>query len=71
MSLLKKCITLRSETEWTETLVNGWNKLVYENIESIKEEIEQVPGTYIPDIYGDGHAAAEIVTIINEHFNSK
>ena len=60
----KKCITIRSETEWSETLVNGWNTLLFNDIEEIKEVIEQPPGEYIADVYGDGNAAAEIAGII-------
>jgi UDP-GlcNAc3NAcA epimerase len=63
----KKCITLRSETEWTETLTNGWNTLVFDNLASIKEIILEKPGEYFPDIYGDGHAASEITEIIKNH----
>ncbi len=65
--LQKKCITLRSETEWTETLNNGWNTLVFDNIEEIKEILLNTPGYYIPDIYGTGNAAKEIVEIIKEN----
>ncbi|MEO6681661.1 MAG: UDP-N-acetylglucosamine 2-epimerase (non-hydrolyzing) [Ginsengibacter sp.] len=62
--LQKKCITLRSETEWIETLNNNWNTLVFDNIDQIKKELNIVPGLYIPDIYGTGNAAKEIVEII-------
>ena len=64
--LRKKCITVRSETEWTETLNNGWNTLVFENVDDINEELKITPGEYIPDIYGTGNAAKEIVGIIKE-----
>lgn len=65
--LKKKCITVRSETEWTETLNNGWNTLVFNRVEDIKEELNISPGEYIPDIYGTGNAAKEIVSIIKEN----
>ena len=63
----KQCITLRSETEWTETLQNGWNTLVFDDLSQVKEVLKQTPGEYIPTIYGDGHAAAEIADIIVKH----
>lgn len=62
--LKKKCITLRSETEWTETLTNGWNTLVFDHIDEIKEVLQIAPGKYTPDVYGTGNAAKEIVEII-------
>jgi len=62
--LQKKCVTLRSETEWLETLENGWNTLVYEDIENINIIIDKPCGTYMPDIYGDGNAASSIVELI-------
>jgi UDP-GlcNAc3NAcA epimerase len=63
----KKCITLRSETEWTETLQNGWNTLVFDDLTQIKTAIHQHPGDYLGPIYGDGMAAAEITDIIKKH----
>lgn len=67
--LQKKCITLRSETEWTETLVNDWNELVFEDIESLTVKVKNQPGVYVPNIYGTGNAAIEIVNRINENLN--
>ena len=65
--LKKKCITVRSETEWTETLNNGWNTLVFDHLDGIKNELKNSPGEYIPDIYGTGNAAKEIVEIIQKN----
>jgi UDP-GlcNAc3NAcA epimerase len=64
--LKKKCITVRSETEWVETLENGWNTLVFEDLESIIDEVNKQPGTYIENRYGTGKAAVEIVNHIKE-----
>ncbi|GBL35697.1 UDP-N-acetylglucosamine 2-epimerase homolog [Filimonas sp.] len=63
----KKCITLRSETEWTETLQNGWNTLVFDNLSQIVTFLQQQPGEYLGPIYGDGKAAAEITELIKKH----
>lgn len=62
----KKCITLRSETEWTETLKNGWNTLVFEDLTLIKSVLESPLGEYIENVYGDGQAATEITEIIRK-----
>lgn len=60
--LSKKCITIRSETEWTETLENDCNILVWDNISDIPELAGKAPGAFRHGIYGDGKAAAIIVT---------
>lgn len=65
--LQKQCITLRSETEWTETLVNGWNTLVFEHLNELPAVLQRSPGAYIPGIYGEGHAAEEITELILKH----
>jgi UDP-GlcNAc3NAcA epimerase len=64
--LKRKCITLRSETEWIETLKNGWNTLVFDNLEDLEQAIMIAPGEYIENIYGDGSAAVKIAAIIKE-----
>jgi len=65
--LQKKCITLRSETEWTETLQGGWNTLLFEDIDQLQQVINTKPHNYIPNIYGNGHAAEEIVRLIKDN----
>ena len=64
--LKRKCITIRSETEWVETTKNGWNTLIFEEIEKIKDIINDPPGIYTEGIYGYGAAAKEITGIILE-----
>ncbi len=66
MAAFKKCITLRSETEWSETLKHGWNTLVFEDLTQIEPILMKKPGNYIEGIYGDGHAAKQITEIIQQ-----
>tara|TARA_B110000459_G_scaffold189565_1_gene223851 strand:+ start:4216 stop:5268 length:1053 start_codon:yes stop_codon:yes gene_type:complete len=66
--LKKKCITLRSETEWVETLKNNWNVLIYEELDQMQEELEKTPFNHDELIYGDGNAAEEIYNIITNNF---
>jgi UDP-GlcNAc3NAcA epimerase len=65
--LQRKCITLRSETEWNETLRERWNILVYDNIETISSLVHEMPGIYVDGMFGDGNAAAIIVNLIKKH----
>lgn len=60
------CLTLRDETEWVETVDVGWNKLVGIQPEQVLQEWTTFsPPEEHPAIFGDGHAAKKIATIIN------
>jgi UDP-N-acetylglucosamine 2-epimerase len=59
------CVTLRDETEWVETVELGWNTLVGADRDAILRAAPAAaagprPAGH-PDVYGDGHAAAQIV----------
>lgn len=66
--LQKKCITIRTETEWVETLIGDWNSLVFEDLDSLTIEIKPDPSIYDPNLYGDGSSAELIKNIIVSHF---
>jgi len=59
------CITLRDETEWTETVDAGWNVLAGYRTDRILEAVQtfRLPLTRHP-LYGDGRAAESIAKII-------
>lgn len=68
--LKKPCITLRTETEWIETLNNNWNTLVNpsneaEIIKRLQKKIH--PGAY-HELYGDGTASQKITEILTKEF---
>ncbi len=69
--LKKKCITLRSETEWKETLLNGWNTLLFNDFFKFNSIIDEILGEHIENIYGNGKAAEEIVKIIYHNLYKK
>lgn len=61
----KPCLTLRDETEWTETVEAGWNKLVGADCHEIVRAWRnfETPAEH-PPVLGDGTAARRIATIL-------
>ncbi|MFW9882446.1 MAG: non-hydrolyzing UDP-N-acetylglucosamine 2-epimerase [Candidatus Thorarchaeota archaeon] len=65
--LAKPCITLRENTEWVETIEEGWNVLVYTNKKKILKAILDFNPIKPPKkLYGDGKASVEIVKILEK-----
>src|SRR5262249_7651736 len=58
------CITLRSGTEWTETVDAGWNTLVDLDLDTVFRALEREPPAERPPLYGDGNAAERCVVTI-------
>lgn len=60
-----QCLTLRSTTEWTETVESGWNTLVDLDSELVTEALAAgPPQTRPPDLYGAGSAGRAVVDAI-------
>lgn len=59
------CVTMREETEWTETVEEGWNRLVGADRARI---IEAASEGFIPqtrgNAYGDGRAHRKVVEVV-------
>jgi UDP-GlcNAc3NAcA epimerase len=59
-----RCITLRSTTEWVETVDAGWNTLVDLDGERVLAALERSIPKNHPQLYGDGKAAERVVAAI-------
>ena len=60
-----RCITLREETEWVETVSAGWNKIAGVDGNAIRNAFESWhPSEERRALYGNGQAAGEICKIL-------
>lgn len=62
----KQCITLRDNTEWTETIECGGNRLTGANADKILaafEDVNSAIDTRWDAVFGDGRAAQKIVSV--------
>jgi UDP-N-acetylglucosamine 2-epimerase len=63
----KPCLTFRDETEWTETVQVGWNKLVGVDVKHILNEWKTFsPPAEYPPIFGDGAAGEKIGELLSQ-----
>lgn len=64
--LRKPCVTLRDETEWTETVQNGWNCLVGSDKTAICDAIQNFqPTAEIKSYFGKGNAANLLADLVD------
>jgi UDP-GlcNAc3NAcA epimerase len=63
-----RCITLRAQTEWVETVETGWNALVDLDTDAALAALEREPPAERPPLYGDGRAGERVVAALTLHF---
>lgn len=68
-ALAVPCVTLRDETEWTETVAAGWNRVVGADtaaiVDGARQALSHIP-TQHPNLYGDGNASTRIVQALEQ-----
>ena len=56
------CTTIRSETEWVETLVDSWNILCFDDLTQLTAlALRSRPNEQPPNVFGDGRAAQRVI----------
>lgn len=62
--LKKKCITIRKETEWIETLKGGANVLLFDSLENMESILKENINDWDNEMYGNGDSSHKIVSHI-------
>lgn len=56
------CVTVRRETEWPETLEGNWNRLLWHNLDNLRNSFERTDeGVHNPLVYGDGTTSVRVM----------
>ena len=64
-------MTLRSTTEWTETVGAGWNTLVDLDADAAVAALERPLPSERPPLYGDGRAGERVVEALRTAVKSR
>jgi UDP-GlcNAc3NAcA epimerase len=62
--LMKRCVTIRTETEWVETLNHNWNQLLFEDLNLLKNSLNPLHIGWHDGLYGLGNSAKQIIDVL-------
>jgi UDP-N-acetylglucosamine 2-epimerase len=66
------CITMRDETEWVETVQDGWNVVVGATRETIVEMAKEFkPASEQREMFGKGDASVRIVKAMKDYLRDR
>jgi len=68
--LNKKCVTIRSETEWVETMKGNANSLVFQDLDKIQHHLNDTSCNFDSSLYGNGDSAIQMVDTIIDYINA-
>jgi len=66
--LKKKCLTIRKETEWVETIDLKGNILLFDDLAGMRSSLSQLPSHWEETLYGAADAAQKIVQLIKQFY---
>jgi len=66
-----RCVTLREETEWTDTVLAGWNTVVGVDPDAFQAALQTPLPSERPAIFGDGHAAERIAQVVTSFLGAR
>jgi UDP-GlcNAc3NAcA epimerase len=62
-----RCVTLREETEWVDTVEAGWNTIVGVDPDAFAAALERPLPAERPPVFGDGHASQRIAEVVTSY----
>jgi UDP-GlcNAc3NAcA epimerase len=65
------CVTIREETEWTDTVDTGWNTLVGIDPDAFEAALNAPVPSERPPIFGDGNASQRIAKLVVSHLRER
>ena len=68
--LKRKCVTIRTETEWIETINLQGNTLLFKDLSLLEQLIETIPASWDRSLYGHGNISEKIIRHILKFFGN-